>query len=390
MGLYKNKWETKTWAELSASVSDASNSLVFRPKERLPFDLQQGTKASKNASGWFNRESIEKTVNGAYDNGFYIYDTGSNLSYTGITKTAFKNDITEFLNSSSLSSAAKAQMSSSFNSVNFPSIVVQIDSGSLGSVATASFTTPAAVIASGSQTVDFVNASTNTTNIVLDAPTSVLVTGSIFSINFDLPMETIKFTPTYGPVSYSLAFASFTGSEYSSSLYESSSYYVPHASAASTASPIGKIFGSGSLVSYASGGYEGAEHGVRLKALGDGLDATYAFSPKTNTIVFTSSVVIVTQSYKVYGVADTSKNGSHVTRTFHFVSGSTSNYGPGIYHGTLGQASGSHIFSAHNGNILSAAGAGIYVPNDGSTATGYLAVAPVAPDQVPQFTGQTY
>ena len=80
MPLYKNKWEIKSWAELSASVADASNALTFRPKHRLPFSLQQGAKASKKTTGFFNRESI--TTNSEYPSGYFIYDTGSGLSYT--------------------------------------------------------------------------------------------------------------------------------------------------------------------------------------------------------------------------------------------------------------------------------------------------------------------
>ena len=101
MSLYKNKWEMKTWAQLSASVGDSTNALEFRPKHRLPLTLQQGAKASKNSTGFFNRDSIVTAPD--YPDGYYIYDTGSGLSYTAMERDRFKVDMTNFLNSSSLS-----------------------------------------------------------------------------------------------------------------------------------------------------------------------------------------------------------------------------------------------------------------------------------------------
>ena len=97
MALYKNKWEIKSWAELSSSVADVANDLVFRPKHRLPYTLQQGAKASKKDAGWFNRESIVKTTNGDYDAGYYIYDEVSGLSYTAMPSESFTADMDQFL-----------------------------------------------------------------------------------------------------------------------------------------------------------------------------------------------------------------------------------------------------------------------------------------------------
>ena len=83
------------------------------------------------------------------------------LSYTAMERDRFKVDMTNFLNSSSLSSAAKSQISTSFNAVNFPALIVQIDSSSYtgsstaSAPATASWEVPVAFIGDGSNKLTF-------------------------------------------------------------------------------------------------------------------------------------------------------------------------------------------------------------------------------------------
>ena len=285
MALFNGKWEIKTWQELSASVADASNALQFRPKHRLPYDLQQGAKASKKAGGFFNRESILKAPD--YPDGFFIYDTGSGVSYTATPKAEFKTDMTEFLNSSSLSSAAKATISASFNTTNFPELIVQMDSSSYtGSVtgsgpATASWYVPCAFIGNGAGALETINQSTNHTGIQLQAA-GAYITGSVSNVEFTLPMETMSFTGTFE--SQSLKFASFTGSEYTSLTYESSSIYTPHGGTQTTASIIGTIFGSGSNNIHPRGLYTWVDHGGYIKALRDGIDAIYDYGTKLDIL----------------------------------------------------------------------------------------------------------
>jgi len=386
MPLYKNKWEIKTWAQLSASVGDSTNALEFRPKHRLPYELQQGSKASKVATGFFNRDSILKSLD--YPAGFYIYDTGSGLSYTAIPKTEFKSDLTNFLMSSSLSSGAKAQISSSFNGVSWPDLVVQIDSSSFtGSVTgsgpcTASWTVPAAFIGTGSGVLSITNTSTNATNIQLKAA-GAYITGSIYEVEFTLPMETIKFTPS-GSSNY-LLFHSLSGSAYSTGAYESSSIYTPHAGTQQTSSLVNKIFGSGSTQTYANSTYTGIEHGMYLKALGDGSDGIYSYTEKHNIIQFPHNSTIVSGSYKIYAVTDTSKAGSYAVRTVYFVSGSSTTPNVGATGG--GGYSGSQLFS--DAALTTPANPGIYVLATGSL-TGHLVPAVSFPNRIPVFSGQTY
>ena len=385
MALFKNKWEIKTWAELSASVGDSTNALQFRPKHRLPYDLQQGAKASKNATGFFNRESILTVPD--YPNGFYIYDAGSGASYTATPKAAFKLDITAFLNSSSLSSAAKTSISASFNGTDFPSLVIQIDSSSYTSSATASapaiasWTIPAAVIGTGSGALSITNTSTNTTNIWLKVG-GTSIAGRVYEIEYTLPMETITFTPNYDTPG--LALTALTGSEYTPTEYNNSVIYTPEGGSEQTSSVVGKVVGSGSLQSYASASYSGVEHTMYLKALGDGSDSIYEYTPKTVVINFPTATQVVSASYKRYAVSDTSKTSILATSLFYFVSGSTTS----PRYGAIGQGSysGSHIFT--DAALTTPAPAGIYVPNDGATVTGYL--VPETSETTRVFSGQTY
>jgi hypothetical protein len=377
MALFKDKWEIKTWADLSASVADSSNALTFRPKHRLPHKLQQGAKASKKATGYFNRDSI--LTSSAYPDGFYIYDTGSGLSYTAIPKDNFKTDMTAFLQSSSLSTSAKSQISTSFNATNWSPLIVQIDESDT-TPATASFTLDVGIIGDASESISIVNTSTNTTNIhLLFAGT--LETGRTYEIEYTLPMETISFTPNFA--SQSLQLTKLTGSAYTSAEYNNSVIFTPHSGSPQTASVVGKFVGSGSFQTYGAG-YTGIEYDVQMKALGDGNDSIYSYTTKKQFIQFPSGSTVVSQSYLIYGILDTGRTGAFTTGVRYHISGSSAN--------ALGNNgvdySHSHIFKGLDGNNLQHSGeSGIYVVS-GST-TGYLASLPT-PGEVTTFSGTTY
>ena len=370
MALYKNKWEIKSWAELSASVADPSNALQFRPKHRLPYKLQQGAKASKDSAGFFNRESILTAPD--YPSGFYIYDTGSGLSYTATPKDSWKLDLTAFLNSSSLSSAAKSQISASFNSANWPDLVVQIDETDT-TPATASFTLNVGFIGDASESISFSNTSTNTTNIWLKFGGSY-VTGRVYEIEYTLPMETINFTPNFA--NRTLHLTELTGSAYTSASYNDSVIYTPYGGSQQTSSIVGKSVSSGSFQTYGAG-YTGVEHVVYLQALGDGLDSAYSYTPKYQFIQFPSGSTIISQSYKIYGESDTGRSGAFATRTRYFISGSSTPGGIDYSH--------SHIFK--DAAMAQSGEAGIYVKE--GTTTGYLASTPTT-GEITKFSGTTY
>ena len=132
MGLFKGKYRVKTWQELSASVATESD-LSFKPVKKLPKKMQQGKHNYKTQKGWFKRQKIkdsaalksDATVDGSsLSQGFFIYDSGSKVAYSGYPKQAFKDDMMEMLASQSFSVSARNQMSSSFTGVNWPDIVV--------------------------------------------------------------------------------------------------------------------------------------------------------------------------------------------------------------------------------------------------------------------------
>lgn len=379
MPLYKNKWEIKSWADLSASVADASNDLVFKPKHRLPYKLQQGAKASKVDSGFFNRESILTATD--YPDGFFIYDTGSGLSYTGIPKNAFRSDLTDFLMSSSLSSEAKTTISSSFNAATFPEIVVQIDETDQ-TPATSSWALPCAIIGDVTKSLGIRNTSTNATSItILSHGTSV--SNRAYQVEFTLPMEHMFFSPVF--VGETITFAEFSGSQYSNETYESSSIATLGSGTVTTASIIGKAWGSGSLVQWNSL-YDQVDHALQLKALGDGDDAIYSYTNKEDLMHFPSGSVVASESVKRYATTDTSKSTVLDEPTIYFVSGSTSNTGLSIWTGD-GIKSGSHIFADEN--LILPADEGIYVFS-GSLA-GYKATIPsLIGKRVPQFQSTSY
>jgi len=402
MALYKNKWEVKTWAELSASVGDSSNALEFRPKHRLPRALQQGAKASKKAGGFFNRESILKSAD--YPGGFFIYDTGSGLSYTAMPKAEFKSDATNFLMSSSLSSTAKAQISASFNAQLFPDLVVQIDSSSYtGSVtgsgpATASWYVPCAFIGNGAGTLKTLDQSTNHTGIQLQAA-GHYITGSVSNVEFTLPMETMSFTGTFE--SQSLKFASFTGSEYTSLTYESSSIYTPHGGTQTTSSIIGTIFGSGSNNIHPRGLYTWVDHGGYIKALGDGIDAIYDYGEKLDILHFPSGSVVTSSHFTArYDKLDTNMTGSSGSAgVVYYVSGSLTSTGSqaiGFWDNTFNgtgssqiannQDSGSHLFA--DAALATPAAEGIYIFSGLLPTSGSMVKIPSTTGaRVPRFTG---
>ena len=393
MSLYKNKWEMKTWAQLSASVGDSTNALEFRPKHRLPLTLQQGAKASKNSTGFFNRDSIVTAPD--YPDGYYIYDTGSGLSYTAMERDRFKVDMTNFLNSSSLSSAAKSQISTSFNAVNFPALIVQIDSSSYtgsstaSAPATASWEVPVAFIGDGqTNLLSIYNTSTNATNIILKAGGGSIA-GNTTIVEFTLPMETMSFAGSFP--SRSIAFHSFTGSEYSSETYASSSIWTPYGSSSSTtASVIGTNWGSGS---YTSQPYykDFVTHTGFLKALGDGPDEAYDFAPKTNILHFPTGSVVASQSFlRTYAISDVSMSGATGSGgTIYFVSGSQAT-APFEFWKGFGPNSGSHIF----GDVTLATPAlpGIYVfPSASGTSSGYaIPMDTSIAERTPRFNATTY
>ena len=374
MALFNGKWEIKTWQELSASVADSSNALQFRPKHRLPYKLQQGAKASKTAAGFFNRESILTASD--YPNGFFIYDTGSGLSYTAIPKENFKSDIQNFLASSSFSSAAKTQLSASFHATNHPEIIIQVDEADT-TPATASFTLNVGSIGDASESISIVNTSTNTTNIhLLFAGDNVA--GRTYEIEYTLPMETINFTPNFA--NRTLHLTALTGSAYTPTEYNNSVIYTPHGGAEQTSSVVGKSVSSGSFVSYGAG-YTGVEYSVQLKALGDGVDSIYSYSTKKEFIQFPSGSTIVSQSYLIYAVGDTGRSGEFTEGVRYHISGSSA---PAVANNGV-DYSYSHIFK---GSALQhSSQAGIYVVS-GST-TGHLASEPT-PGEVITFSGTTY
>ena len=372
MALFNGKWEIKTWQELSASVADSSNALQFRPKHRLPHKLQQGAKASKTATGFFNRESI--LTAGDYPKGFFIYDTGSGLSYTGLPKENFKSDVQNFLASSSFSSEAKTKLSASFEAVDYPEIIIQIDEADT-TPATASFTLNAGSIGDASESISIVNTSTNTTNIHL-LFTGTLVGGRVYEIEYTLPMETINFTPNFA--NRTLALTALTGSAYTADEYNNSVIFTPHGGAQQTSSVVGKFVGSGSFVSYGAG-YTGVEYSVQLKALGDGNDSIYSYSPKKEFIHFPTGSTVISQSYLIYAVGDTGRSGAFTEGVRYHISGSSTPGGVDYSH--------SHIFK---GSALQhSAQAGIYVVSGSSPAYGYLASEPT-PGEVTTFSGTTY
>ena len=376
MALFNGKWEIKSWAELSASVADSSNALAFRPKHRLPYKLQQGAKASKTGGGFFNRESILATSGADFDNGYFIYDTGSNLTYTAMSKDNFKADVQAFLTASSLSTSAKSQLSASFHATNFPDIVLQIDEADT-TPATASFTCNVGFIGDASESISIVNSSTNTTNIWLKF-SGTAVAGRVYEIEYTQPMETINFTPNFA--NRTLALTELTGSAYTSGSYDDSVIYTPIGGSEQTSSIVGKYVGSGSFQTYGAG-YTGVEHLVYLKALGDGVDSIYSYTPKKEFIHFPSGSTIVSQSYLIYAVGDTGRSGAFTAAVRYHISGSSANAlaNNGVDY------SHSHIFKGSQ--LQHSSEAGIYVVS-GST-TGYLASEPTT-GEVTTFSGTTY
>jgi len=382
MALYKNKWEIKTWADLSASVASVSNSLEFRPVHKLPYELQLGTKNHKNIAGAFKRESVLKDPsNPTFENGFFVYDTGSGLTYTPIPKTEFKFDTTEFLNSSSLSATAKANLSASFNATAWPDIVVQI-AESTYTPATASLSVPCAFIGDEVGGLVTVNNSTNTTYIELQGLTGA-PSGSVSTVEFTLPMETISFTGTFA--SRSLKFSSFSGSDHSPEVYANSAIYTPVSGSETTASIIGVGFGSGSINSNAYL-YPFVDHGMYIKAVGDesGSSVTYSYGDKLDVLQFQSGSVVASSSFTRYAMTDTSKTGSSTTGSFYFVTGSQKNSGQDFWTG-FGPNPGSHLFADEA--LTTAAKPGIYVFS--GSLTGYGAPS-VAGQRVPRFDVSTY
>ena len=132
MSLFKGKYRVKTWQELSASVASESD-LSFKPVKKLPKKMQQGKHNYKTQKGWFKRHKIKEsaalksdgTVDGSsLSQGFFIYDSGSNVAYSGYPKQPFKDDMMEMLASQSFTTNARNQMSASFTGVNWPEIVV--------------------------------------------------------------------------------------------------------------------------------------------------------------------------------------------------------------------------------------------------------------------------
>jgi hypothetical protein len=193
-------------------------------------------------------------------------------------------------------------------------------------------------------------------------------------------MQYIIFTPIYA--SSSLKLTNISGSEYPSGQYEASSIYTPHDGSESTASLINSYHGSGSLTSFANGDYSGIVHTMKMKALGDGLDAIYDFAPSLKCIQFPTGTTSISQSYKKYAESDTSLAGSYTNQVLYFVDGTSSQ----PVNGSLGSYSGSHAFT--NSNLTSPASPGIYVI--ASTGTGSLLPTVSAPHQIPVFNGKTY
>ena len=389
MALFKNKWEIKTWADLSASVADASNALEFRPVQRLPYELQQGSKAAKKVGGFFKKDSILKSDD--YPTGFYIYDTASGLTYTATPKDDFKNDMTEFLNSSSLSSAAKSAISTSFNGTEFPSLVVQIDSGSFPA-ATASWDVPCAFIGDTAGALVTINNSTNSTNIKLQAA-GVYISGSVSEVEFTLPIETMSFTGTFA--SRSLKFASFSGSEYTPVAFANSAIYTPHGQAQTTASIIGELFGSGSFYSHPRGLYDHVNHGGYLMALGDdintGSNGGYTYGGKLEVLHFPAGSTVASASFtNIYDKIDTNMTGSSSA------TGSEADGSAYFWDNTLSetlinnQDSGSHVFA--DAELKTPAAEGIYTFSGATSAS--LVIFPTSNIQalprVPRFSGFKY
>jgi hypothetical protein len=360
--------------------------------------LQQGTKAAKNATGYFKKDSILKTVGGAYDQGYYIYDTGSKLTYTATPKLPYKTNMTEFLNSSSMSATAKTIISSSFNAASWPDLIVQIDEGAYAP-ATASWTVPTAFIGDAASTLVINNTSTNATNIKLKSA-GASVTDWVRDVEFTLPMEDIKFTGTFA--SRSIKFSAFSGSQYSPTVYANSAIYTPYGSAETTASLIGKVWGSGSVTIHPRGLYDWVEYGGYLMALGDDIDSTntgsetpggYVFSGKLDILHFPAGSVVASESFTArYAKTDTFMTGSAVQGTIYFVSGSLSATGSSYWDNTFPggqintQDSGSHVFA--DATLSTAASEGIYV--FAGSPSGSLVTIPNGIHRVPRFSGYKY
>lgn len=382
MALYKNKWVVSSWATLSASVADVSNSLEFRPVHKLPYELQLGTKSHKNISGSFKRTSVLKIPSDPqFENGVFVYDTSSGVSYTPLPKTEFKLDMTDFLNSSSLSATAKTNLSASFNTKSWPSTMIQMAESSF-TPATASFTVPCAFIGDEANGLVTVNNSTNTTYICLQGLAGAQ-SGSVSTVEFTLPMETISFTGTFA--SRSLKFSSFSGSDHSPAVYANSAIYTPVSGSQTTASIIGVGFGSGSINNNAYL-YPFVDHGMYIKAVGDesGSSVNYSYGDKLDVLQFQSGSVVASSSFTRYAMTDTSKTGSSTTGSFYFVTGSQKTLSHDFWIG-FGPNQGSHLFADEA--LTTAAKPGIYVFSGSISGSG----APsVAGQRVPRFNGSTY
>lgn len=408
MALFKNKWEIKSFAELSASVGDPSNTLTFRKSHRLPIKLQQGVKAAKNASGFFKRESLIKAPD--FPNGFFIYDTATNVSYTAIPKDNFKADMQEFLGSSSLSTAAKSQLSASFAGTNWPSLIMQIDSSSVTSSAdpdfpTASWYVPCAFIGNGAGALATVDRSSNHTGLALKSG-GAYVTASVSDVEFTIPMETMSFTGTFE--SQSIKFASFTGSTFSngfvsSATYESSSIYTPHGESETSASIIGRTFGSGSRNVHPRGLYTWINHSMYAKALGDGVGDVYDNDYKQDVLHFPSGSYVTSSVGVRYAKTDTSMSGASSLKTVYYVTGSLRSSGSqaiafwdntfGVYDGGTGQVvnnqgQGTHLFA--DAALTTPALEGIYTFVGLTNPSGSMVSCSLVDGikaRVPQFTG---
>ena len=128
MSLFQGKYRVKTWQELSASVATDSD-LTFQPVKRLPKKVQQGKHNYKTQKGWFKRQKIKENASlisgtGSLSRGFFIYDSGSNVAYTGYPSQSFMDDMMEMLGSQSFATSSFNQISQSFTNVNWPDIVV--------------------------------------------------------------------------------------------------------------------------------------------------------------------------------------------------------------------------------------------------------------------------
>jgi len=383
MAKYKNKWEIKSWTELVASVADSSNDLMFRPKHRLPRKLQHGAKASKNANGWFNRDTITKTTDGTFDAGFYIYDSGSGLSYTGIPNADFLSSMDEYLvsaslatGSSSISAAGYLQISTSFfDNTTWPDVIMQIDEDETVA-ATASFTISPSIIGD-LQSIFVVNSSTNCTSMVYSVDGSPR-TGYAGLVEHTLPMETIAFTANYESKSIHLNY--YTGSEYSPAQYDANQIYTVSGGSPTSASLLNVPIGSGSLLTGVD--YSYVAHHIKMKAFGDGPDAIYDFFPTHRIMQFSSSMTSLSVSCNRYASGDILLTGPTDAVTIYMPSGT--NAAP--QYGTHTVSSGSHVFT--DAGLIYPAPPGIYQPVSGTA--GYYLPTPILPEQVSQFNGKTY